>query len=74
MAVKRYVGDKLVGLNSERYNVLFTVSDGANYYSTDSPYKVYIKQGGDWQEISGGSGSGRDGVRRARAAHENHRG
>ena len=62
MAVTRYVGDKLVGLDNERYDVLWTVSDGANYYSSDSPYNVYIKQNGDWQQISGGgSGTGTSG-------------
>ena len=44
MAVKRYVGDKIVGLNSEKAAVLDTVSDGALYYTNDSPYVVYLKK------------------------------
>ena len=51
MAVKRYVGDKLVGLESEKAGVLNTVSDGANYYSTDT-YNVYIRENGAWEQIS----------------------
>ena len=61
MAVKRYVGDKVVGLDSERDGILHTISDGATYYSSDSPYKVYIKQSSGWQQVSGGSGSGTSG-------------
>ena len=58
MSVKRYVGDKLVGLDANKSSVLSTVSDGANYYCTDSPYNVYIKENGAWQQISGGGGGG----------------
>ena len=58
MAVKRYVGDKLVGLDNQKDGVLHTVSDGANYYSTNSPYNVYIKENGAWQQISA-AGAGR---------------
>ena len=58
MSVKRYVGDKLVGLDADKNSVLSTVSDGANYYCTDSPYNVYIKENGAWQQISGGGGGG----------------
>ena len=61
MAVKRYVGDKIVGQDSERDGVLHTVSDGATYYSSDSPYNVYIKQNSVWQQISGGGGTGTSG-------------
>ena len=60
MAVKRYVGDKIVGLDSEKAGVLSSVSEGANYYSTDSPYNVYIKQSSAWQQISGGGGGSLD--------------
>ena len=58
MSVKRYVGDKLVGLDADKNSVLSTVSDGANYYCTDSRYNVYIKENGAWQQISGGGGGG----------------
>ena len=58
MAVKRYVGDKIVGLNSEKAAVLDTVSDGALYYTNDSPYVVYLKKDGAWQQISSSAGGG----------------
>ena len=45
MSVKRYVGDKFVGPENGKNAVLNTVSEGATYYSTDDPYRVYIREG-----------------------------
>ena len=61
MAVKRYVGDKLVGPEAELDQCLNTVSEGATFYSTSSPYRVYIKKDNDWQQISAATASGTSG-------------
>tara|TARA_B100000287_G_scaffold254508_1_gene239163 strand:+ start:5826 stop:6041 length:216 start_codon:yes stop_codon:yes gene_type:complete len=61
MAVTRYVGDKLVGLDSEKDAVILTVSNGATYYCTDSPYNVYIKVNSVWQQCGGLGTSGTSG-------------
>ena len=58
--MKRYVGDKIVGLDSAKAAALDTVSDGAIYYTTDSPYRVYLKENGSWQQISSSAGGGSD--------------
>ena len=55
MSVKRYVGDKFVGTDSEKSSVLADATNGASYFATDT-LKIYLKEAGSWQEISGGSG------------------
>ena len=58
MAVKRYVGDKLVGPEDERNDVVNTISEGATFYSTTTPYRVYIRKNNVWEQISAATASG----------------
>jgi len=45
MSIRRYAGDKIVGLSSDTKPV--NVSDGATFYETDT-LKEYIKSSGSW--------------------------
>jgi Collagen triple helix repeat (20 copies) len=48
MAVKRYAGDKLVGLSSDTKPT--NIPDGATFYETDT-YAIYLKTAGIWNLI-----------------------
>jgi len=56
MAIKKYVGDKYVGLSSDTKPT--NVADGATFYETDT-LQLYLKVGGSWNlnTIQGYTGS-----------------
>jgi hypothetical protein len=49
MSIRRYAGDKIVGLSSDTKPV--NVSDGATFYETDT-LKEYIKNFGSWTRVA----------------------
>jgi hypothetical protein len=55
MTVKRYAGDKMVGLSTDTKPT--NVPDGATFYESDTP-ALYIKVGGSWVQINTGGGGG----------------
>lgn len=55
MTIKRYVGDKFVGLSSDTKPT--AVPDGAIFYETDT-LSSYIKQSNVWSSLGGGSSGG----------------
>jgi hypothetical protein len=55
MAIKRYAGDKLVGLSSDTKPT--NVPDGANFYETNT-LDQYILTGGTWVKLGSGTVTG----------------
>jgi hypothetical protein len=51
MAIKRYAGDKLVGLSSDTKPT--NIPDGATFYETNT-LNQYILTGGTWSAVAGG--------------------
>ena len=49
MSLKKYAGDKIVGVSSDTKPT--NVVDGATFYETDTK-KIYIKVSGSWQEVA----------------------
>ena len=45
MAIKKYAGDKLVGLSSDTKPS--NIPDGATFYESDT-YRSFIRTGGSW--------------------------
>lgn len=56
MAVKRYVGDRFVGVDSDKGSSLSKAADGSIYIATDD-LKIYLKEAGSWSELSSASSS-----------------
>jgi microcystin-dependent protein len=53
MSIKKYAGDKIVGLSSDTKPS--NVPDGATFYETDTK-KIYVRDGGTWEEMNGSGG------------------